>query len=93
MEREMVVAAPASEQSKVMAQLQDIVEYGFLRRHLRERLEALAVAQREHSQGAELRVNGPIFTGAELRMGDQVTRITTDSTRSRDDISAFNYDA
>ncbi len=79
----LVKKAQPDKRPEVLERLREIVEYGLLRRELRDRLEELASTQRERSRGASLSVSGPIFAGGELRLGEEVTRIEQDTAKLR----------
>lgn len=75
--------ASEAKRPEILKQLAHVVEFGLLRRELRARLEDMAATQRESARRAQLTVSGPIFRGAELRLGEYIRGIDEDAAKMR----------
>ena len=72
-------AAELEERAEILLQARAVAEFGDLRRHLGQRLDEIAVAQRELAKKAKLSVAGAICAGPELRIGERVISIDQDA--------------
>ena len=71
--------ADASERATKVGHVKKLTELGSAHKHLRQELEQISHHQQELASAGTLKVNGPLFSGPEIRIGKQVFLVAEDT--------------
>ena len=75
--------AKGTDRDALMQQAKALAEFGDLQQRLEQRLEEMAETQRKHATHAQVTVDGAIFAGPELRIGEHLMTIEQDAEKLR----------